>query len=155
MPKELDNHTNIHHSTRLGDLKIKCGAKSRWERCCAGERASSHAPHDFMWPKYLYYIVNIILLFCKYCPSCWEIWLSDENVWFIYVCTCSSCIPGHRIYPVGIQGNESLWRLNVPFGGWWNGRMVSGAYLPAVGTVPGSDPQNVNYCIYPNYTNLS
>ena len=27
MPKELENHPKIHYSTRLGDLKIRCGAK--------------------------------------------------------------------------------------------------------------------------------
>ena len=34
LPKELENHPKIHHSPRLGDLKIKCGTKRR-ERCGA------------------------------------------------------------------------------------------------------------------------
>ena len=30
MPKELDNQTKNHHSKRLMDLKIRCGAKDFW-----------------------------------------------------------------------------------------------------------------------------
>ena len=38
MPKELGNHPKIHHSTRLGDLKIRCGAKDLGAAAKVGEK---------------------------------------------------------------------------------------------------------------------
>ena len=55
MPKDLENHLKVHHSTKLRALKIRCGAKDFM--CVAttvgeegvalkvGETAASHPLH--------------------------------------------------------------------------------------------------------------
>ena len=76
MPKELGNHPKIHHSTRLGDLKIRCGAKDlgaaakvgeKGVALKVGEKTASHAPSKDYSFKYSFKLPHkTIPRFCPY-----------------------------------------------------------------------------------------